>query len=843
MTSINTSKKLISTAIALAGIFIAPAAQALTLNLNYRGPLSASPHPDATAHVTDAKGIQLIKHMQRAAADWEAIIEDNWAIDINYFYANEDEVPSMTANAGVRQEVTFNGKQRALSVDIKVYDQWDAYFDPTPDDDVEFTGFEQTLLQDLSPQLLADGFNLGSGDASLLEVGYQLVGNSGIAGRFDLLTALRHELGHGLGVTSALVSQTETADGDYDLNPSLVGGAEVGVKGSVEIEDGVPTGEINRSHFEATKVLMSNTGQETSVRRDISATDIFAAVTSSGWQSVNLQRVDYIGPNGNGQFLNNSNWMGDRAPDPTDFVAVRNGSVVIVSGTQQVDSLLVAQDSLLSMGNGDTLRVQETATLGESDNGGEARITVVDGAEINAKQFDIQAGTLTLLGGTARSRLNGIENHGKIVGRGVIHMVGTLLNEGVIEPIAGTLTIEGVTIASPLADLDGGGARGIIDASNGNLQVNIPIPDTLRGPMTIGAGHFIDLPSDWTAGGELTLNGSSSEAAELRGGDVLIRDELFVDRKAVLDVGVETFLLTKFHVPDANDQLTFTKQVTYNGGIHLGDGSHAYEGNVQVNSGRIDVGAIEIGSAGSFLISGGSVTATNIRYAGDDFQLDGGTLEFDKFTGDLVNRAGTLQINQSLLTGSYTQGETATLAVEISGIGEGEFSTLLIDGVGRFNGELSVDLIGNFLPADGDEFRIVKSTGGHTVEDFSLVGPAASLFEVVVTEEFISLLALAPVLAGDYNENGIVDMADYTVWRDNLDAAPGTLPNDIDGGTIGSAQYATWKTNFGAQPAAANVAGQAVPEPRTALLLAGALGILFAARPAKPCPHAGGPCQ
>ena len=54
-----------------------------------------------------------------------------------------------------------------------------------------------------------------------------------------------------------------------------------------------------------------------------------------------------------------------------------------------------------------------------------------------------------------------------------------------------------------------------------------------------------------------------------------------------------------------------------------------------------------------------------------------------------------------------------------------------------------------------------------------------------------------PGLPGDYNQDGVVDAADYTVWRDNLGQPEGTLPNDIDGGQIGPAQYATWQANFG----------------------------------------------
>jgi hypothetical protein len=100
------------------------------------------------------------------------------------------------------------------------------------------------------------------------------------------------------------------------------------------------------------------------------------------------------------------------------------------------------------------------------------------------------------------------------------------------------------------------------------------------------------------------------------------------------------------------------------------------------------------------------------------------------------------------------------------------------------------------------------------------------------------IAALANPLLGDYNNNGVVDAADYTVWRDNLGAPAGTLPNDTDGGVIGPAQYATWKANFGSAagggaaahsaPGDSAGANYAVPEPGAWLLaLGGTLGMVL----------------
>ena len=84
----------------------------------------------------------------------------------------------------------------------------------------------------------------------------------------------------------------------------------------------------------------------------------------------------------------------------------------------------------------------------------------------------------------------------------------------------------------------------------------------------------------------------------------------------------------------------------------------------------------------------------------------------------------------------------------------------------------------------------------------------------------------APVL-GDYNHNGVVDAADYTVWRNSLGQAGANLVADGNGNNqIDSDDYTVWKSNFG-EPGGSGAgasAGAAVPEPTAAVLII--LGIL-----------------
>lgn len=82
-----------------------------------------------------------------------------------------------------------------------------------------------------------------------------------------------------------------------------------------------------------------------------------------------------------------------------------------------------------------------------------------------------------------------------------------------------------------------------------------------------------------------------------------------------------------------------------------------------------------------------------------------------------------------------------------------------------------------------------------------------------------------PFLPGDYNANGVVDAADYTVWRDNLGQSSAALNGNGTGApTVSAADYALWKANFGATAGAGS--GAAVPEPASLLVLLSSIGLL-----------------
>lgn len=100
---------------------------------------------------------------------------------------------------------------------------------------------------------------------------------------------------------------------------------------------------------------------------------------------------------------------------------------------------------------------------------------------------------------------------------------------------------------------------------------------------------------------------------------------------------------------------------------------------------------------------------------------------------------------------------------------------------------------------------------------------------VVAAEVGFRLAALPepPPLTGDYNLDGDVDAADYTIWRDHPGGpiSPGTAADGDGDGIIGPLDYLVWKTHFGGSAANGSL-GSPVPEPATLSLALFALASL-----------------
>jgi hypothetical protein len=168
------------------------------------------------------------------------------------------------------------------------------------------------------------------------------------------------------------------------------------------------------------------------------------------------------------------------------------------------------------------------------------------------------------------------------------------------------------------------------------------------------------------------------------------------------------------------------------------------------------------------------------------------------------------------LVGDYQQTAAGELVIEIGGTAPGtEYDVLAIDGAATLGGLLTVELLdlggGLFAPQLGDAFDILTATGGLGGTQFAMTDlPTLAVglqWNLAYSADVVTLLV---GLAGDYNGDGMVDAADYVVWRKS------------DGTQAG---YDRWRANFGATiGAGSSTIGPprfpAVPEPTACLLLA-----------------------
>ncbi len=111
----------------------------------------------------------------------------------------------------------------------------------------------------------------------------------------------------------------------------------------------------------------------------------------------------------------------------------------------------------------------------------------------------------------------------------------------------------------------------------------------------------------------------------------------------------------------------------------------------------------------------------------------------------------------------------------------------------------------------------------------------------VPSNQLARLYALSPVftvpLGGDFNNDGTVNIADYTVWRDNLGAINESSLNgngSFSGG-VDQADYELWRQNFGLRLPTNGVNFQSTPVPEpTTFASCVALGALLLARGCRP---------
>jgi serralysin len=183
--------------------------------------------------------------------------------------------------------------------------------------------------------------------------------------------------------------------------------------------------------------------------------------------------------------------------------------------------------------------------------------------------------------------------------------------------------------------------------------------------------------------------------------------------------------------------------------------------------------------------------------------------------GSEADPAGDLSI-----TGNLALTDTSRVEFQLGGSEAGiDFTSIQVDGSVTLGGTLTAAFVLDFAPAHDDTFELLTAVGELSGEFDSVTLPeVAAGFEwsVIYNPHSVALHLSAPitVLPGDFNQDGNVDAADYTVWRDGL------------GENYTEEDYSDWKSHFGQSSGGSSnsLPSAAVPDPASIVLLA--IGVL-----------------
>jgi hypothetical protein len=281
-----------------------------------------------------------------------------------------------------------------------------------------------------------------------------------------------------------------------------------------------------------------------------------------------------------------------------------------------------------------------------------------------------------------------------------------------------------------------------------------------------------------------------------------------------------------------------------------------YDPSFEIESGPTFIGNVPATTTGAWLGFGGPPTGLHVSYEIDDISgADPGVPDmahegvfmakaFGPFNGP-PDASGIVQ-NVPASPGEQFEARAWMQTADGDSIqGTNNFNTIQL---AFMNSSGAVIESAPFVPVNGKDFPVLDGRDPNIVEDTWLEGvvnaiaPAGtayvrvSLFFIQLNNQGgatwfddVSLVRLTPnvvALAGDFNNDGKVDAADYVVWRKN-EVANNSLPND-NGLTTQAARFSLWKSNFG-NMAGSGASSGAVPEP-TALGL-----VMFAILAAASC--------
>jgi hypothetical protein len=351
----------------------------------------------------------------------------------------------------------------------------------------------------------------------------------------------------------------------------------------------------------------------------------------------------------------------------------------------------------------------------------------------------------------------------------------------------GSVSLSQSTVSGNITD--GSMSRGGGIYAKGNVTL---IQSTVSGNSTKGSGG--DGGGIATYDGTVSLNqstvsGNSTTANAASGGGVYARSVTLI--RSTVDRNSTAGAFSYGGGIDARGAVTIT-QSTISGNSTSGSssdgGGMSVKGAVSLNQSTVTRNhAMHASSTGggvfqdaiftpAFLI-GGSIIADNTAVGGG---------------ANLVKNSGsTLTINYSLIDAGITPdaGDNNVLT------DDPQLGPLADNG----GPTLTHALLPDSPAIDTGDPAAVAGVGGVAAHDQR----GAPFTRVYGGRIDIGAVEKLPVgfLPGDYNNNGVVDTGDYTVWRDTLSSTTDTRADGNGDAVVDALDYAVWQSNFGATSA------------------------------------------
>ncbi len=358
---------------------------------------------------------------------------------------------------------------------------------------------------------------------------------------------------------------------------------------------------------------------------------------------------------------------------------------------------------------------------------------------------------------------------------------------------------------------------------------------------TLTVGEFIEIGGGIGSFGTITIEGPSA-TVDGTFNSVTVgtagQAELYIMSEADWNVDGDVSMAL-FIGSEATAHVDSFSNWSITGNLYVGGSDTAAGGTASLEiDGQVSVDTqVVVWNDGTVELTFGTLASPSVeshgRIVGD------GTIDTTNFVNDgfvSPERSALLPTGLITVTGDYEQTQLGILEIEIGGtVAVTEFDRLAIAGTASLQGELIVSLVdlgtGLFVPALNDEFAILTvgafdpAQPTYDPSDVMLPSLAGGLaWDIVYTSTELLLRVVAANLPGDYNADGQVDAADYTVWRDTLGSTGGGLAADGNGDLVVDAlDYSVWRSNFGISTGGSlsdSQQGSNVPEPGN-LALAG----------------------